>query len=448
MNHLSFWKFRDDYYRNPHKRLYLSHSYTFEMKHNTLRLLALLGISAVIFLSSCLRDECTSTRTFVRFDPIYKTVTECRVGITAQVPREIHKPGKIYALGNYLFINEKQEGIHVVDNSNPANPQSIAFWSIPGNVDIAIRDHYLYADQYVDLLTINITDIQNPQVLCRAENAFPLFGYDPYRGYLVDYQQTEVTEQVSCEERYNWFRRGDAIFMDGNLAASNTKEGSSGIPAGAGIAGSYARFGLVGEYLYTVDQSWLRSWSVTANCAMPLDSVYAGWNIETIFPWKDRLFLGSQTGVFIFNNSTPAHPVLESNFSHATGCDPVVCDDNYAYVTIHDGTNCNGTFNQLDLIGIEHIPSTSLLKTYQMKRPFGLSVTNEHLFLCDEGLKIFDKTNPLNLKQLSHLKNIEAYDVIAFSDSHLLLIGDGGFYQFDVSDPSNPKQISLLPVVK
>ncbi len=419
------------------------------MKHKILPLTALIGIAFATILGSCLRDDCSSTRSFVRFDPIYKTTAECRLGITAEGPREMRQPGKIYALGQYLFINEKQEGIHVVDNSDPANPQKIAFWSIPGNVDIAIRNQRLYADQYIDLLTIDVADLQNPQLVCRSENVFPLFGFNPERGFIVDYQQTDVTEQVSCEERNQWFRRGDGIFIDENAAFfGDTKGGTTGIPGGTGVAGSYARFGLFGEYLYTVDHSTLRTWSVSNACAAKLDSVYVGWNIETIFPWKDRLFLGSQTGVFIFNNANPARPVLENMFSHASGCDPVVCDERYAYVTIHDGTNCNGTFNQLDIIGIESLPSASLLKTYQMKRPFGLSVTNEHLFLCDDGLKIFDKTDPLNLKELSHLKGINAYDVIAFSDSHLLLIGDDGFFQFDVSDPKNPKQISLLRVTK
>jgi len=419
------------------------------MKHKNLLLFIILGIAVVSTLGSCLRDDCNSTRTFFRYDPIYKTLAECRVGITPLPAREMRNPGKIYALGNYLFINEKQEGIHVVDNSDPSNPHSIAFWSIPGNVDIAIHDQRLYADQYIDLLTIDIADFQNPQLVCRSENVFPLFGFDPQRGYLVDYKQANVTEEVSCEERNDWFQREDILFLaaDGNVNIGGIT-GASGLISGTGIAGSYARFGLFGEYLYTVDQSMLRTWSVNGACAAKLDSVYVGWNIETIFPWKERLFIGSQTGVFIFNNSNPAHPVMESSFLHATGCDPVVCDDNYAYVTIHDGTNCNGTFNQLDIIGIESLPSTTLLKTYEMKRPFGLSVTNEHLFLCDDGLKIFDKTDPMNLKELSHLRGINAYDVIAFSDSHLMLIGEDGFYQFDVSDPANPKQISHLPVVK
>ena len=415
------------------------------------RLFSLATLFTVALLSGCLRDECTSVRTFVRFEPVYKPASEIRVDIKADPSRSLQNPGKIYVLGKYLFINEKQEGIHVFDNEDPANPKPLTFWSIPGNIDMVIRGQYLYADQYIDLLTIDISDIQNPSIVCRAENTFPLYGFNPQFGFIVDYLETSVTEQVNCDDsRWNspWYWTEDAIFVGpGFFGSGDVKASGSSLPSSVGIAGSFARFGLSGAFLYTVDNWMLRSWALSnPSCPVRSDSVYLGWNAETIFPWKDRLFIGSQAGVFIFNNSNPGHPVLESTFSHATGCDPVVCDDNYAYVTIHDGTTCNGTFNQLDIIGIENLPNASLLKTYPMKRPFGLSITNEHLFLCDDGLKIFDRSNPLDLKELSHLTDIDTYDVIAFSDSHLMLIGADGFFQFDVSDPADPKQLSLIPV--
>lgn len=421
------------------------------MKHKSLFLFALAGIA--LALSGCLRDSCDTTRTFIRFDAVYKTPAECRIGINAQAPRELRTPGKIYVFGQYLFINERQEGIHVIDNADPANPKNIAFWSIPGNVDMAIRGQYLYADQYIDLLTVDISDMQNPQLVCRSEEAFNLYGFDPQRGYLVDYEQTEITETLSCEDARwgrTWFMEGDVIFVDSGVLTSGdaSNNGQFNPLSKAGIGGSFARFTVVDQYLYTIDNSALRTWAVGSSCPSPLETVQVGWNIETIFPWKDRLFIGSQTGVFIFNNSDPARPMYESQFSHASGCDPVVCDDNNAYVTIHDGTTCNGTFNQLDVIDIKNLPAANLSKTYPMKRPMGLSVTNDYLYLCDDGLKIFDKTDPLDLKQKSHLNNLKTYDVIALGDAQLLVIGEGGFYQFDAGDPSNPKVLSHIPVVK
>lgn len=422
------------------------------MKHKSLFRLAVLGLTVTAFLTGCFRDDCESTRTYIRFDPVYKLPSDVRVGMSVQSPRVLHEPGKIYVYGDYLFINERNEGIHVIDNADPANPKPLAFWSIPGNGDMAIRGNYLYANQYVDLLTIDISNFQNPQILCRSESAFQPYGFDPQQGYLIDYVQSEVTETIDCNDnRWNqeWFFLGDVVFASADLVnnSGTTKDNSSPLAA-AGIAGSYARFAVVDQYLYTIDNSLLRSWSVSAACPARLDSIWVGWNIETIFPWKDKLFIGSQTGVFIFNNTHPERPVMEAQFSHATGCDPVVCDENYAYVTIHDGTTCNGTFNQLDVIGIENLPNTELEKVYQMKRPFGLAVTNDFLYLCDDGLKIFDKTNPLDLKEKSHTTGFDAYDVIALSASQLLVIGADGFYQFDATDPSNPRQISLIPVTK
>ncbi len=412
----------------------------------------MLSLTAISLLPGCLRDTCSSTRTYVRFDPVYKAPAEFRVDIKAEAPRALKQPGKMYYIGNYLLINELHEGIHVIDNSDPSNPKQVAFWVIPGNVDMAVRDHYLYADQYVDLLSIDISDIQNPQLVCRTENVFQLFGFDPVRGFLVDYVQTTVTEEVPCDDpRWGggWFLEGDVIFVNGGALtnSSGPVKTGNGLPASTGIAGSYSRFGQYDNYLYCVDNSNLRPFSLSnPSCPLAVDPVFIGWNIETIFPWGNRLFVGSQTGVFIFNASNPTRPVQEAVFSHATGCDPVVCDDKYAYVTIHDGTTCNGTFNQLDVIDIRNLPSASLLKTYPMQKPKGLSVYDKYLYLCDDGLKIYDKTDPLNLKQLSHLRNIDTYDAIALDDTHLLVIGADGFYQYDVSDPAAPRELSKIAV--
>jgi hypothetical protein len=215
------------------------------MKLRSLFLFTLAGIGLAVTLHSCLRDDCSSTRTFIRFDPVYKTAAECRVGISVQAPTELRNPGKLYLAGQYLFINEKNEGIHVIDNADPANPKQIAFWSIPGNVDIAIRGQYLYADQYIDLLTIDISDMQNPQLVCRTEEAFQLFGFDPQLGYLINYEQTEVTQTITCDDN-RWggpfFFENGGVFITADVATPNSGNNNSNPLAAAGIGGSFARF--------------------------------------------------------------------------------------------------------------------------------------------------------------------------------------------------------------
>ena len=76
--------------------------------------------------------------------PVYLSYDELRTSVTIEEGQEIIQPGKLYFKDNYIFINEYQTGIHVVDNNDPSDPQIIKFIEIPGNVDLAIKGNILY----------------------------------------------------------------------------------------------------------------------------------------------------------------------------------------------------------------------------------------------------------------------------------------------------------------
>src|SRR3954469_6088108 len=114
-------------------------------------------VLAALMLQSCLKDNCT--RTYTIYTPVYKTSAEVRANIKSGAARQIENPGKLVVLGNYIFLNEIDKGIHIIDNANPSAPVNRYFIDIPGNIDIAIKGNTLYADLYTDLLTL---DISNP----------------------------------------------------------------------------------------------------------------------------------------------------------------------------------------------------------------------------------------------------------------------------------------------
>src|SRR5688500_12067850 len=74
-------------------------------------------------------------------------------------------------------------------------------------------------------------------------------------------------------------------------SASDSKFYNGG---GTGVGGSLARFTIAGNYLYTVDQTDLKVFDIS-DPANPVfrRSIPVGFEIETIFPFKDRLFIGS-----------------------------------------------------------------------------------------------------------------------------------------------------------
>ena len=129
------------------------------MKKSTKIFKAVLVLFLFSFLNSCVKDTCRRIYTYSYYLPVYKTTAEVRANIKSSTPQEITNPGKIVLLGNYIFLNEVDKGIHIIDNGNPASPQNVAFINIPGNMDLALKGNILYADLYTDMVTL---DISNP----------------------------------------------------------------------------------------------------------------------------------------------------------------------------------------------------------------------------------------------------------------------------------------------
>jgi hypothetical protein len=128
-------------------------------------------------------------------------------------------------------------------------------------------------------------------------------------------------------------------------------------------------------------------------------------------------------------------------------CDPVVADNNYAYVTLRNGTICSGFNNQLELIDISSLQQPQLAKIYPMTNPHGLAKDNNLLFICDgrDGLKMYDATDPLNILLRKTISGIETYDAIAWNNN-LLVVAKDGLYQYDYSNPASLVQRSKLEV--
>lgn len=429
------------------------------MKKNLLNILFVCVGFAMI--TSCFKDDCESERTFVRWDPVFKTLEDLRTDISVGVARELENPGNIYYYNGFLLINEVLEGVHIIDNRNPENPQNLAFIDIPGSRDMAVKDEVLYIDSYLDLLSIDISDPRNPVLVHREEDVFQ--AYIPFSeefGYIVEYVETDVHEVVNCsDDRWNggWFWRDDVIFLDASSSfgngSSNANESGFTATGGVGIAGSMARFAIAKDHLYALDQWQMQVFSLENTIPQPINKVTVSGGIETLFPSGDYLFIGSRTGMIIYDNTDPTAPYHYSTFEHAAACDPVFVSGNTAYVTLREGNVCANASNQLDVIDVSNMRNPSLIMSYDMHNPHGLSVVDNTLFLCDgsAGLKVYDVSKPKKIDEnlLDHISTYEAFDVIVLPPGDLvMMIGEEGFYQFDASDTRNLKEISFIPVLK
>lgn len=401
--------------------------------------------ATLLVLISCHKEQpqCNRVVSTKLYKPVYLSMDKFRSSIKVEPPHDIATTGKIFLYGHYLFVNEPYKGVHIIDNRVPSAPTPIAFINVMGNVDIAVKDNVLYADSYIDMVTLDISDPTNVREIGRVKEVFPhnayigdLKGYGP-EGLVVDVTVKDTVYETSCDGYTNGFYLYSS--SDGKVyASSNTPSVSKG--------GSMARFAIMDNYLYAVDRAYLHTFDIS-NPQTPArkGSTVVGPAIETIFPYRNNLFIGSQVGMFIFDASTPGNPVRKGAFSHARQCDPVVIEGDIAYVTLRGGTNCGGVNNQLDVVDVKDLSNPKLIRSYPMTNPHGLGIDNGKLFICEgkAGLRFLTATQPTAITTAKLLEGPNTFDVIPHNNV-LLVSAEDGIYQYDYSQLASPVLLSKL----
>ena len=169
-----------------------------------MRLTYLLLLS--LLLNSCTNDNdaVKNTNIINAFVPIYMQLTDVE-NIQTEPATATVKAGKIYAYGNYIFQNDQYKGFHIINNSNPANAQKVAFLKVPFSTEIAIKGSFLYCNNVSDLVVFNITNPTAPVLVKRVKNAFPLIDQtyppvtntyfecvDKNKGIIVGWEQKRI----------------------------------------------------------------------------------------------------------------------------------------------------------------------------------------------------------------------------------------------------------------
>ena len=398
----------------------------------------LLALTMLFFMLQSCNDETDGEFVMVNVaTPKYMTKEALRSSVEITLPLPIIESGKIYVYKDLVLVNDVEKGIHIIDNSNPESPKKVACIKMEANNDMEIKGDYLYVDSLMDLVIFDISNIRDIKEVTRLKDVFPAYVVMPFMDDLV-YDYTNHTqnaneiivgwkvtqEKRSMEEIENLNTR----FMDVVAFAESN--------ASVGQGGSLAKFKIVDDYLYAVDSHNINIFNIE-KLANPQQSssIFAGFDIETIFNKGNYLFLGSMRGMYIYDIESPATPQLVSEFQHGTACDPVVVDDEYAYITLRAGNSCGALDSSLQIVDITDLYNPKLKKSYAMDNPYGLGIKNNLLFICDgnSGLKVYDKTNVEDLQLVDHFKDINTFDVIPLED-HLFMIGEEVLYQYTYSD--------------
>ncbi|MDR0795508.1 MAG: hypothetical protein LBE79_05550 [Tannerella sp.] len=419
-------------------------------------------------------DSVKDTVSYMANVPVYMSHDEFKATTKVVATRPLMTPGKICLYGNYLFINEIGEGIHVIDNTDPSSPRNVAFIEIMGNIDLAAKDGILYADNLVDMLLFDISNPASPKLKSRVEGAFegvlpnpdndyPVSKFDTDGKVVVGWTQEVITEEV---KNTTYYPRGDYLYLASGTSSSWSK---NMVQPGAnitGVNGSMSRFAIAGKYLYAIyiqnlwnpqplyssyyygPTGWLKIFDTESEKCEFVNSVNVSTAVETIFAYNDHLFLGMSNGMQILSIENPTSPVTMSYTWHFWGCDPVVVSGDYAYLTVRSTNVCGRNGNMLQVIDISDISQPKTVSQYTMQEPYGLGIDNNKLFVCDNGLKVFDATVPVEVgsKLLFQTSDFHGFDLIPYNNL-LLVIGSNGLYQYSYAN-NQLNRLSVIPVSK
>jgi len=320
---------------------------------------------------------------------------------------------------NRLFVSDRYIGVLVYDITDPAAPALITTIPLQGNEGTALKDGVLYANER-DLL----------HVLKPTETGYEIVAtLKPY--YEDNGGEYEDVPNPGFED--------SSGFACACATSYDTAPQSSPGPRSS----SYATFALVGDFLYRVDFATLIVYDVSiAEAPEEVERRNVGWEIETIFPANDHLFIGGTRGMYIYGLETPAQPRQISQIEHVRACDPVVVSGPVAYVTLRGNDSCGGATNELLCVDIAVPTNPRLLAQKPMTSPHGLAVREPFLYVSHgtAGYSLVDITNPTMPATVATWPGVTTRDFIWDRD-RLYVLGTENWSIYDVSNPRSPTLI-------
>lgn len=215
--------------------------------------------------------------------------------------------------------------------------------------------------------------------------------------------------------------------------------------AAAGKGGSLAKFTINGNYLYIVDGTELKAYSLEQTGAPSLtNKVDAGFIIETIFPFGDKLFLGSTDGMFIYSLADPSKPELLGLARHVRSCDPVVANDNTSYATLRSGS-CGPVQEGLYIYDITDIRNPQQKGFLELLTPLGLGLKENVVFVCqqEQGMSVIDVKDASKPWVMYSINDAVYNDVIVY-DNLLICYTSTGLILYDISDLNHIVRTSIV----
>ena len=232
------------------------------------------------------------------------------------------------------------------------------------------------------------------------------------------------------------------------LVNSCSKDSASDKSSSTGAGGSTARFTISGNFLYVVDHTSLKAFDISNPSTAPVlkSTTNVGVNIESIFPYQDKLFIGSSFSMYIYSLANPAQPtrLAKADYMVRMSCEPVVAKDSTTYSTLNTTGPCGGSVSQLAVYDIKDITKPILKTSIPLINPGGLGISDSALYVCDgTEMKVYNIRNTYSPQLVRTITGETFFDVIPYGNILICQVGNG-IALYDISIRYQPVFLSKV----
>jgi hypothetical protein len=301
--------------------------------------------------------------------------------------------------GNYAYVSEAGNdqdgygGMHILDITNPLSLTVVGSVPLPYSSEgIAVQGNYVYAS--VRYMGLSVIDVSNPTA--------------PH--IVAQYLAPGDTVDVAVAGPYAYTMAGYYVTASSGLWVNGLRPPEN--PAGLGVYAS------IGSDLVAAEISYAY---VGTTYYSPAQSGFVNY-------------------LRVMDVTTPTLPVQVGKYTAPAdwGVWSVAVKNQVAYVT-----------QPTRLLVVDaRIPQTpTAVQTIDAQTAIkGLAVTEDYVYLSDDGLRIFDRSDPLALVEVGSLPLDDGVGYLAAWGHYVYLAGSATLHLIDVSQPSAPVEVSTLSV--
>ena len=374
--------------------------------------------------------------------------------------------GRIAVSGAYAYLaNGTGNGLQIVDISEPENP------SLAGNFEtstsvrgVAVYGNYAYVSTYSDIITVNITNKNNPVSASTYDAAGNAYQLDISGSYLYSASGTgglEILTLASPGAPSSAGSFDEGIYANGVTVSGDTAfiSGMSqglfvldvSIPASPSYSGNISTLtearetAVEGDYIYTADgEEGLQIIKYTSPSTPQLEGNLSLSSASALAAAGDYAYVADDTYLRIIDISSLSSPQLESSLEMPGALTGIAAAGSYVYLS-------NGDYG-LQIIDISSPQNPEIVGNFDTEGTAqSVRIAGAFAYVADgfEGLKIIDISDPAAPVLAGHFQTSNYAFSAAVNGNYAFTTnqmpfdpyGSGGFKILDVSDPQNPSQV-------